>query len=255
MTPEQLKETLRLHFLWLDGKPEGVRADLSYVNLSGADLSATNLRSANLSSVNLIATDLRGANICEANLREAYLCETNLSGADLSEANLSEADLSRADLSRADLSRADLSRADLSGADLSRADLSGANLSGADLSEANLIGADLRGADLRYADLPDFSITPEEGSFIGFKKTNKGVVKLLVTENAKRLNAIGSRKCRASEVVVLDGYKDATGTNYAGLKYETGVTLKVENFNDDIRVVCAEGIHFFMTRKEADNWS
>jgi hypothetical protein len=80
-------------------------------------------------------------------------------------------------------------------------------------------------------------------------------VKLLIAENAKRLNAIGSRKCRASEVLVLDGYKDATGTHYAGLKYETGVTLKVENFNDDIRVGCAEGIHFFMTRKEAENWN
>jgi len=125
----------------------------------------------------------------------------------------------------------------------------------ADLRGADLTGADLSRADLSRADLPYFSIVPEEGSFIGFKATTKGVVKLLVTDDAKRLNSIGSRKCRTSKVVVLEGYANATGTHFNGLIYETGVTLEVEDFDDDIRNECSRGIHFFMTRREAENWT
>jgi uncharacterized protein YjbI with pentapeptide repeats len=98
MTTEQLAEVLRLHSLWLSGKTDGIRADLSRANLSRADLS----------------------------------------GADLSRADLSEANLSRADLSGADLSGADLIRANLSGAYLSGANLSGANLREAYLRGAYL---------------------------------------------------------------------------------------------------------------------
>ena len=81
MTHDQIKETLRLHGMWLRYEDGGVRADLREANLSGA------------------------------NLREA-----NLSGADLRGANLRWADLSGADLRGADLSGASLSRADLRGA-------------------------------------------------------------------------------------------------------------------------------------------
>ena len=139
-------------------------------------------------------------------------------------------------------------------ANLCGANLRGANLRGADLRGANLCGANLRGADLYEANLSIFSIMPDEGSFIAFKATTKGVVKLLVTDDAKRINSIGSRKCRASKVIVLEGYPDATGTHYKGLVYETGATLEVEDFDDDVRVECSRGIHFFMRRKEAENW-
>jgi hypothetical protein len=105
-TPDELKEIIRLHALWLASADGGTRA-----NLSSADLSRANLSRANLSS------------------------------ADLSRANLSSADLSSADLSSADLSGADLRGTYLSGANLSRANLSGANLSGANLRGTNLSGA------------------------------------------------------------------------------------------------------------------
>lgn len=130
----------------------------------------------------------------------------------------------------------------------------GANLGGADLGDADLRGADLRGADLGDATLPNFKICPEEGSFICWKKTNKGVVKLQVTPDAKRVNSLVSRKCRASKVLVLEGFSGATGTHYQGLIYETGAILEVEDFDDDIRVECTKGIHFFITRKEAEEW-
>lgn len=46
---DELNEILRKHKLWLNGEPDGERADLSEANLSRADLSEANLYGANLS--------------------------------------------------------------------------------------------------------------------------------------------------------------------------------------------------------------
>ena len=91
MTHAELQEALRLHRLWLDNDPEGVRANLSGANLSEADLYEADLREADLSEADLREVDLSGANLSEANLSGANLREADLSGANLYEANLREA--------------------------------------------------------------------------------------------------------------------------------------------------------------------
>ena len=93
MNKQKLQTILDSHKLWLGGKKEGVRANLSGANLSGANLSGANLSDANLSDANL-----SDANLSDANLRGA-----NLSGANLSDANLSDANLIYANLSDANL--------------------------------------------------------------------------------------------------------------------------------------------------------
>ena len=178
----------------------------------------------------------------------------------------------RADLSGANLYGANLYRADLSGANLSGANLSGANLSGANLYRANLSGANLYGANLSGANLYETKIElmlvnkfypiccPEAGSFVGWKKVRGDlIVKLEVTENAKRSSAFG-RKCRCNEAKVLDIQNlDGTSadvtevyskhdTNFA---YRVGETVRVDNFDEDRKNECAPGIHFFITRQEA----
>jgi len=192
-----------------------------------------------------------------AYLSGAYLSGANLSGANLSRANLWDADLSRAYLWGANLWGANLSGANLSGADLSGAYLSGANLSGANLSRANLWDADLSraylwDADLSGADLPNFQICPEEGSFIGWKKVDGGVLKLLIPENAKRTSSLVGRKCRAEFVVVLEG--SGISKHDGKTKYEPGMTVYPDKYDEDIRIECTSGIHFFITRKEAENY-
>ena len=192
-----------------------------------------------------------------ANLSRANLSGANLSGADLSGANLSRANLSRANLSRANLSGANLYGADLYGADLSRANLSGADLSGADLS-----GADLSGTKIELMLMNKFYpiCCPEAGSFVGWKKVRGDlIVKLEVTENAKRSSAFG-RKCRCNEAKVLD-IQNLDGTSAdvtevyskhdANFAYRVGETVRVDNFDEDRRNECAPGIHFFITRQEA----
>jgi hypothetical protein len=153
-------------------------------------------------------------------------------------------------------------RANLRGANLRRADLRGANLRRADLRRADLRGADLRGADLTRADLKELKSTHTilpEGDLIGYKKLKDGTIcKLLITADARRVNGIAGRKCRAEHVKVLEGKGESGNPSGNGqvLQYKVGETVKcVMPFNDDIREECTSGIHFFITKAEAENFS
>ena len=175
------------------------------------------------------------------------------------------ASLSGADLSLADLSGASLSGANLSGANLSRANLSGANLSDANLSRADLSGASLSGANLKEAKLPPFQIVPQEGAFIAWKAVREGVLKLEVPAKAKRTSSLVGRKCRAEFVKVLGFYlkgetdpakiKFATGIHSNEFAYRVGRIVRPDSYNDDPRVECTNGIHFFVTREEAEAYN
>ena len=169
------------------------------------------------------------------------------------------ADLTEANLIGADLSGADLSEADLRGAYLGGADLRGANLREADLSRADLSEADLRGA--KHNENTAFLALqcPEEGSFIGYKICRDSkIVKLLITEDAKRSSAT-TRKCRASKVKVLEitnientkKYKTAISKHDESCAYKVGETIEVTDFDDNRWEECSTGIHFFITREEA----
>jgi hypothetical protein len=202
------------HALWLRGDPNGSRANLSRANLSRA----------------------------------------NLSRANLSRANLYGADLSGANLYGADLSRADLSRANLYGADLSGADLYGADLYGADLSRANLYGAKFDDSPASKLAIARTRILPDEGDVIGWKKCRDGViVKLKIGSKTKRSHAFG-RKCRAEEATVLAVYGAEEGISQhdGKTKYIKGRTVKCDNWCEDFTQECASGIHFFITRAEAE---
>jgi len=162
----------------------------------------------------------------------------------------------RANLYRANLEGANLEGADLQGANLQGAYLGGANLRMADLQDADLEGAKLRGADLRGAKLPDFLIVPVEGEFYGYKKlSNRKIVKLKIPADAQRINAIGSRKCRASYAIPVEDCGENKGGCFWKLEegYKQDVPVYPDSYNDDIRVECTHGIHFFMTREEAEN--
>ncbi len=145
--------------------------------------------------------------------------------------------------------------ANLEKASLYGAYLKGANLEGAYLKGANLAGAYLKGANLCGANLSQHLIVPEVGAFTAFKKSaSGGIIKLLIPEDAERTNAIGSRKCRASKAVVLEG-DGSCGTHYPDIEYVTGETVYPDKYDPDVRVECSHGIHFFITRKEAEDWS
>ena len=198
-----------------------------------------------------------GENGKRANLTGAYLTNANLTGADLRGAYLRGAYLTGADLTGADLRGADLRGADMRGAYLTGADLTGADLTGADLRGADLRGADMRGAyltgaDLTGAKLPHFQIP--DGDLIGWGKKGGRIVKMRIPPEAKRTGSLIGRKCRAEWVEVLEIEGADETTSERGGTYCVGEITRPDSYNDDPRVECTNGVHFFLTRAEAEEW-
>ena len=261
------QERLDLHEKYANGEEDGIRLVLE----PGPVSIEVSLVGANLRSAILSGAILRSANLSDANLSDADLRSANLSDAILSDAILSGAILRSAILSGAILSGAILRSAILRGANLRGANLSDADLSDADLRSANLSDADLSDADLRSANLSDAKNIPDyvvavtnilpEGDVIGWKKLANGDIgKLLIRKDTPRSNATG-RKCRTQAADVLmvydkDGNEIAEGVSMRDSKfvYRVGETVSVPDFDPDRWNECSTGIHFFITRFEAEQY-
>ena len=146
-------------------------------------------------------------------------------------------------------------------ADLREANLREADLSWANLREANLRGADLRGADLRGANLhgaieipvlvaAQLSILPA-GELRGFKRLADGTIcELSIPADAKRSNASG-RKCRCDRATVVSG--EGVSPYDPSFAYSPGLVVRPRKpFDDDRWNECSSGIHFFITKAEAE---
>ena len=128
----------------------------------------------------------------------------------------------------------------------------------ANLTNANLYRANLANANLTRATLPHFTICPEKGEFIAWKKLQKSIVaELLIPAESKRTSSLVGRKCRAEFVKVISFVNSSESIGYAkhdSTPYIVGQTVKPDSYDDDIRVECTHGIHFFMTNREAENY-
>jgi len=164
----------------------------------------------------------------------------------------------RANLARANLAGANLADANLAGANLAGAYLAGANLAGANLADAYLAGANLAGANLADAQNADLTIARTrilpEGDIIGWKKCRDDViVKLRIPEDSPRSHAFG-RKCRAKFADVLEvfGADKAVSSHDPKFTYTAGERVEARNWSDKWEEECAGGVHFFISRLEAE---
>ena len=141
------------------------------------------------------------------------------------------------------------------------ADLRGANLKGADLRNINLNNANLTNVKTNMYTIGYNLACPEEGSFIGYKKAGKYIVKLLILEDSKRSSAT-TLKCRCDKAKVLDIEKIDTGEKIESTPsdydinfiYKVGEIVKVEDFDENRWYECSNGIHFFMNKQNAINY-
>ena len=104
-TKDELTVILDNHAKWLNNIDGGIKANLSFADLSSANLSYTDLGFADLSSADLSSANLRYADLGSADLSNANLRYANLGSADLSSANLSYTDLGSAILNSAKLDK------------------------------------------------------------------------------------------------------------------------------------------------------
>lgn len=136
------------------------------------------------------------------------------------------------------------------------------------------------GAEVTFKDcinLPKLPYNcPEVGPFIGWKCALKidaenyytyVIVKLLITDKAKRLSSPFERKCRCNEAIVLE-IQDLEGNILTEkeaekvvscfnryTEYKLGEIVHPDTFDDDQYNVCSHGIHFFINRQEAVNYA
>ena len=143
----------------------------------------------------------------------------------------------------------------LSGSDLRDSDLRDSDLRGSDLSYSNLRGSNLRNAENAEYAVAVTRILPE-GDLIGWKKCkDNALVKLLIPSTAKRSSAFG-RKCRAECVKVLEVIgADVAESLRAGVFYKAGETVTADKWDEDFTIECSNGIHFFITRLEAESFT
>ena len=140
-------------------------------------------------------------------------------------------------------------------------------LRGADLTGAYLTGAYLRGAK----NIPPVLIQPEVGGFFAWKKLRDPktqaalIAKLWIPAEAQRTNSYVSRKCRADYVEVVEIVDQETGAAVGSgvsptcdaaqrLVYTVGQAVKADTYDPDFRVDCSGGLHYLMTRQEAEEW-
>ena len=121
---------------------------------------------------------------------------------------------------------------------------------------ANLHGADLHGAknipELIAAQLSILA----DGALIVYKKCIEGIVTLRIPVDASRSNATG-RKCRASKAVVIStpGGKAAHSRHAESFTYIPGATVATRQpFDTDRWNECGSGIHFFLSKIEAEKY-
>lgn len=256
MTQEELNKILELHRKWYYGEPDGQKA---------------NLRGANLAYL-----DLSGAQLCEADLSEAFLYCVNLSRANLSGVNLSRANLSKCDLSNSilfraylgnatlvdiDFCRTDLTKADFSFSNLLHVDFYGATLFDTVLNNAILFNINLAGVNLDSVCL-DSSQEFRKGvilteNLIGYKKCEDDVIVTLEIPKGAIVFCINGNKCRTNiaKCIGISNNQEIAYSNYdETFTYEIGKTYVINDFNLMYNIECGTGIHFFKTRKEAEDY-
>ena len=101
------------------------------------------------------------------------------------------------------------------------------------------------------------TIVPE-GELIVWKKLQGDLLaKLLIPVKAKRVNAIGYRKCRfefAKVIAIYDSkkkVKEGRSKQYPDFIYKVGETVIPDSFDSSPLIECSNGISAFITKQEA----
>lgn len=238
-------------------------AKLSFSIFETADFHGSSFVDASMLNVDLRHSDLWGATFIGADMQGAILFRSNAGSARFDGAKLEKANLQTCVLEAASFRNANLRHADLSHADLYAADLCDADLRGADLLDTRLHGANLLNAKLNEAvncenAIARTNILPE-GDIIGWKMLQHGAIcKLLIPADAKRSNATG-RKCRAEFAKVLaiyfDGKEISEGASSFDFEfiYTVGEIVRpLQEFDTNRWAECSSGIHFYISRSEAE---
>lgn len=208
-------------------------------------------------------------------LREREFRDMDLTGADLSHADLTLSSFQNVALRDADLHGSTVKNALFDGCLLRGADFRDADMATASFRYCDMGGCDIRGADLFGAVLEHAMLEgvvsdertrwfrlhcPEKGAFLAYKKcVNDRMVQLLVPEDARRTSAtLPSCRCDKAKVLTIksfdfkEEFEEAWSLVDEDFVYRKGQWVQVDDFNEDRWQDSTTGIHFWLTREEAE---
>lgn len=276
MSQEELDGIIAKHEKWLLGEQDGERAMLSGFMFDRLDLSSRNLsrimlrncyfRMCNITKSCLLDSDLTESvfNFCDLSCADIHKCSMRNICAEVS--NFNHCDLCECDISLGIFARCSFLDSSIHHSNLSFTKFMECSVSGCIFDCTDMSGCKFKSCDIRdiyvnnVINFPHIPMTcPENGSFTGWKKASGFIVKLQITEDARRSSATG-RKCRCDKAFVvaienIDGtpsmMQKVTSDYDENFVYCVGETVTEPTFCDDRFRECAHGIHFFMTRQEA----
>ena len=172
---------------------------------------------------------------------------------------MSDTDMSDADMRYANISCANMGSVNMRYANMSCAYVRGANMMDADMRNANMIDTDMRSADLHDANMSCADRLRKgiklSEPIIGWKKCKNNVLVKLEIPRGAIVFSINNKKCRTDKAKVLEIIgADRAYSNHKFFSYYVGDVIEIFDFNCQYNVECAEGIHFFKTREEAENY-
>ena len=271
-----LDKVIESHELWVgtNGR-EGRWANFCSCNLDGEELRHADLRGASFLRTHAKNTDFEHSDLSFAVFEDADISYSKFRGATLKSASLSNAEAAYSDFSFAEMRDTYCLYGNFKEAMFYDATIDNAFFDHANLKDAVFDRAQVTATFEGTQNIPWLPMyCPEEGSFIAWKKcdyyidnepTENCIVKLLIPEDAKRSSALTSeRKCRASAVKVLE-IQDMEGNKLPDdtiarsmydwrVTYKVGETLYEPRFDTNRWKVCAPGLHFFMSRHEAETY-
>ncbi len=206
---------------------------------------------------------------------EKEIWNMDLSGADLSNMDFTLSSFQNTVLDGVDFENSSVENAlfdgcSMKGADFKNARMVTASFRRCDMRGCNIEDANLFGAVLEHADLEGIISNegtkwfrlhcPEKGAFLGYKKcVNDRMVQLLIPADAKRTSAtLPSCRCSKAKVLTIKScdftknFDEAWSLVDENFVYKKGEWVEVKDFNEDRWQDSTTGIHFWMSRAEAE---
>lgn len=206
----------------------------------------------------------------EYELEPGDLTGTDLSNIDFTLSSFENVKLDQVNFKGSSVENALFDGCSMEGADFENANMKTASFRFCNMKNCNIKGANLYGAVLENADLTDIKSDentqwfrlhcPEKGAFLGYKKcVNNRMVQLLIPADALRTSAtLPSCRCSKAKVLTIksfdfkENFDEAWSLVDENFEYKRGEWVEVKDFNKDRWMDSTTGIHFWMTREEAE---
>lgn len=233
-------------------------ADFSCADLHGSKFRESSIQCANFESSNMDNTSLKKVNGNSANFSFTLFKSVLISHSVLKNAIFTGSNMPYASFNSVLFTNSIFYNTELVMAKIINSDINGVIFTGANLEKSIIQNNKINNETTGLA-----MVCPEEGSFIGYKKAKNNIVVLEITRDAKRCSST-TLKCRCSKAKVLriedlndkiSVIKSIPSDYDQNFIYEVGKIVEVPDFDENRWNECSNGIHFFINKEVAKNYS